>query len=419
MNKDVIKQIIVENQERIPGLSVFRRDYNLEPEANYVFTGQRRAGKTYLMYRMIQDMVSEGKSIEGVLYINLEDERLIGLETPELDLIVQSYRELFPHEPVFFFDEIQNVAGWQKFIRRLADSNHRVYVTGSNAVMLSREIAASLGGRFLVKEVESLSFSEYLGFEGLMIGKNLAYESKRFEVARLFEDFFSFGGFPELHKFQDRKEYLRMIYQRVFIGDIIERHQVRNPMALKLLVRKLAESTMDKVSFNRLKNIISSVGIKVGTATLIEYLSYLKESYLLRDLQNYSNKISERESKKKYYFRDHGLLSLFLTKPKSFQLETLVHNTLRNRFSDSLFYLRNGYEVDFFIPGRSLIQASYSLDKEETRKREVQALVKAAKNYPVDELMIITRTENEIIREGGLEIKIIDVVSWLLKEFRA
>ncbi len=414
MNKDIIKQIIIENQERIPELHVFSRDYVFEPEGNYVITGQRRTGKTYLMYRMMQDMIGEGKSKEHFLYLNMEDERLVDIQASGLDLIVQSFRELYAHEPVFFFDEIQNVSGWQKFIRRLADSNHRVIVTGSNAVMLSSEIASSLGGRFLVKEVEALSFLEYLGFAGIEVGKNLQYQSQRFEVARLFEEYFQFGGFPELHKFQNKLDYLRMIYQRVFLGDIIERHQLRNPAALKLLVKKLAESTMDEVSFNRLKNIIQSVGIKVGTATLIEYLSYLEEAYLLREMEDAAKKISERETKKKYYFRDHGLLALFLPDPASFQLETLVFNSLIRQYPGKLSYIRNAYEVDFFIPGKSLIQVAYSLGNDETRRREIQSLVKASKNYPAEELLIITRAENEIIKTDDLRIKVIDIVSWIL-----
>lgn len=266
----------------------------------------------------------------------------------------------------------------------------------------------------MIREIESLSFSEYLEFSGLKTGDNLKYGSKRFEVARLFEEYFQFGGFPEMHKFRNKPDYLRMIYQRVFLGDIIERHGVRNPAALKLLVKKLAESTMDEVSFNRLKNIIQSIGIKVGTATLIEYLSFLEEAYLLREIQNTAKKISERETKKKYYFRDHGLLALLLSDPPSFQLETLVHNTLARRYPGEMSYIRNGYEIDFYIPGQSLIQVAYSLENDETRKREIQSMVKAAKDYKAKDLLIITRSGNETIKTDDLHIKVVDIVSWIL-----
>jgi predicted AAA+ superfamily ATPase len=173
--------------------------------------------------------------------------------------------------------------------------------------MLSREMATSLGGRFLVKEVDTLSFTEFLLFNDLRLDNNFEFTDQRFRIKKLFEEWFTFGGFPELLKYQDKKEYLNTIFQKVFLGDIISRHQVRNKYALNLMVKKLAESTMDEVSFNRIKNMIQSTGIKVGTATLIEYLDHLSDSFLIRSLENHQKKITERETKKKYYFRDHKM----------------------------------------------------------------------------------------------------------------
>lgn len=414
IEKSIFKKIILENQLRIPGLEIVRRDYTIEPQANYIFTGQRRAGKTYFVFSLIQEMMQKGISVETVLYINFEDERLIGLDVSDFDTIMESYQELFPHQPVLFFDEIQNIAGWQKFARRMADSGYKTYITGSNSEMLSGEMASTLGGRFLVMEIETLSFTEYLYFHGITIDNNIAFSPDRFEVIRLFKQYFSEGGFPELIKFSEKKEYLSNLFQKVFLGDIVSRYQVRNPFALRLLIKKLAESTMDEVSFNRMQNIISSTGVKVGTATVIEYVKYLEDAFLISAVSNHLAKISSREAKKKYYFRDNGILSLFLAEPASIQLETLVYNRLRCKFGSNLFYLRNGYEVDFYIPGEALIQVAFSLDELSTRKREMNALIKASALYPVKNLLIITFQTEMTLVENGQTIPVLPVWKWLL-----
>jgi len=328
MQKDTIKKIIIEGQERITGLSVIKRDFKIDPAANYIFTGQRRAGKTYFLYQLIQERLKSNTPVGEILYINFEDERLLELNYSNLDLIIESFKELHQDNPVIFFDEIQNIAGWQKFARRLTDSGYQVFVTGSNAQMLSSEMASTLGGRYMIKEITTLSFPEFLVFNNVELKKNYEHSQQRFYVKKLLEDYFYFGGFPETLKYSDKKEYLSNLFQKVFLGDIIARHKVRNVFALKLMLKKLAESTMGETSFNRLKNIINSTGINVGTATLIEYMQYLEESYMIKGISNYHSKITERETKKKYYFRDNGLLNLFLTIGESHLLETLVFHKL-------------------------------------------------------------------------------------------
>jgi predicted AAA+ superfamily ATPase len=414
MDKNIIKKIILENQQRIPGLEIMARDYTPEPKANYIFTGQRRAGKTYFIYSIIQDLLKNGNSVEKILYINFEDERLIGLDVTGLNVILESYHEMFNLAPVLFFDEIQNIPGWQKFARRMADNGFKTYITGSNSEMLSSEMASTLGGRFMVMEIESLSFHEFLFFNRVVPEENIEFSPERFEVIRLFERYFSEGGFPELIRFNDKKEYLSNLFQKVFLGDIIARHQIRNPFALKLLIKKLAESTMDEVSFTRMRNIITSAGMQVGTSTVIEYVKHLEDAFLIAPLANYMAKISSRESKKKYYFRDNGLLALFLMEPASFQLETLVFNQLRKKYQGNVFYIRNGYEVDFLVPGEVMIQVSYSLTEDSTRKREINALLKASEKTPVKSLAIVTFSTEETIETEGMTIDVVPAWKWLL-----
>lgn len=416
MEKQIIKRIIIDNQQRIPELKVYKREIVLEKKANYIITGQRRAGKTFLLYHQIQEMISEGLAKDAFLYMNFEDERLLEFSVLDFDLIIESYRELFNQTPVLFFDEIQNVEGWEKYVRRLADTQYHVYITGSNANMLSREMASTLGGRFLVKEVDTLSFSEFLTFNDITINKNYEYTDQRFEIKHLFDDWFNHGGFPEVLKYQDKKEYLNTIFQKVFLGDIVARYQLRNKFALNLMIKKLAESTMDEVSFNRIKHIIQSTGIKVGTTTLIEYVNYLEESFLIRNTSNYKKKISERETKKKYYFRDHGLLGLFLHNPESILLETLVFNYLSRIFPQNVFYFRDNYEVDFYIPNKMMVQACCSLSAFETREREIKSLLKASQTEEVDELFIVTLDHEELVLEAGKEIKITPAWKWILAQ---
>ncbi|MFZ4548183.1 MAG: ATP-binding protein [Bacteroidales bacterium] len=415
MDKNTIKKIILENQSRISSLQIVKRDYSVEAQANYIFTGQRRVGKTYFVLSLVQDLINEGLAVEAVLHINFEDERLIGLDITELDEILESYQELFKHKPVLFFDEIQNISGWQKFARRMADSGFKIYITGSNSEMLSGEMASTLGGRFMVMEIETLSFKEFLLFHKIEPTENIEFSSDRFDVIRLFDSYFSEGGFPELFKYVDKKEYLSNIFQKVFLGDIISRYQIRNPFALKLLIKKLAESTMDEVSYNRMRNIIVSTIVQIATTTVIEYVKYLEDSFLISSLENYNAKISSRESKKKYYFRDNGILSLFLIDPASFQLETLVFNKLRTIYKANCFYLRNGYEVDFFIPGEALIQVCFSIDEPATRTREISALLKAKLTHPVKNMTIITYSTEEIVTIETSTISIVPVWKWILK----
>jgi predicted AAA+ superfamily ATPase len=414
MNKDLIKKIILEHQERIPKLDVFPRHVEIPTDTCCIVTGPRRAGKTFLIYRRIQVLLNTGTDVHRILYINFEDERLLEMNTEGLDTILESYRELFDETPLIFLDEIQIIPSWQKFARRLADSGYLTVITGSNAHMLSSQMASTLGGRYLVKEIGTLSFAEYLRFQEITPDKNALLSGQRFEIQRRFEEYFYMGGFPELPGVQNKKEYLSTIFQKIFLGDIIMRHKIRNAHALRLMVKKLAESTTDEVSFNRIRNIIRSTGIQVGTATLIEYLGYFEEAFLIRSLPNYMAKITERETKKKYYFHDHGLLSLFLAEPGSALLETVVYNHLRNEHKDDLFYLRTNREVDFFIPGQAAVQVAWSLTDQKTRTREFNALKETAEAQKIETLQVVTWSEEEQVTDIATTIEVIPVWKWLL-----
>ncbi|MFZ4725152.1 MAG: ATP-binding protein, partial [Paludibacter sp.] len=182
MNKDLIKQVIIENHEFINKVELIERELFVENEGNYVFVGSRRAGKTYCMFQIIKNIIKSGTPIERILYINFEDERLLELKLEDLNLIIDCYREMFNSTPIIFLDEIQIIIGWEKFGRRLADTGYRIFVTGSNATMLSKEIATTLGGRFLIKEIFPFTFTEYLRANNVELENNWEFSSQRFEI---------------------------------------------------------------------------------------------------------------------------------------------------------------------------------------------------------------------------------------------
>lgn len=368
MDQELIKQIIGENQEFVQNVKLLQRPFKFEDNGNYVFLGIRRAGKSYLMFQRIHELMKRGVDIEEILYLNFEDERFIGLKSEDLDEIKRVYEETFSSRPIFFLDEIQIVPGWEKFVRRLADKNYRVFVTGSNAKMLSSEIATTLGGRFLIQNVYPFSFREFLKFEGFELKSNWLYTpGTRNGVVRSFDTYFYNGGFPELLSFEDKRSWLSGLYQKIFFGDLVARYSLRNSDSMRLLVKKLAESVMQPSSYNRLKNIVSSAGESVGVRTIIDYVGYLQETWLIFSLENYAARFAERESNRKYYFIDNGILNLFIFRPETLLLENLVAITLHRQFGEKVYFYNQHIEVDFYIPEESwLIQVSYNISDVQT-----------------------------------------------------
>jgi predicted AAA+ superfamily ATPase len=415
INKETIKQIIIENQQLINGLEVFVRGKTLEPKGNYVFTGARRAGKTYTMFQSIKMKLAQGVSISSVLYINFEDERLTELQGEHLNLLIESHAELFAIKPILYLDEIQIIKGWEKFARRMADSGYRIYVTGSNAQMLSSEIATILGGRFLIKEIFPFSFKEYLAINQISIEKNWEYSSQRFEIRQLFNNYFYFGGFPEINRFTEKRIWLQNLYKKIFFGDLVARYKIRNDFALKLVIKKLAESVHDGISFNRIKHVIQSTGTKIGTATIIDYVKFLKETWLLFGIKNYLAKLNEKESTGKYYFIDNGILSLFLINPETILLENLVAIQLMRKFGNEVYFLKKNVEVDFYIPAEQLmIQVAYNIQNAETERRELNAMRIMSKFVPVKNRLIITLDTEKQIEDNNDKIEVVPVWKWLL-----
>jgi predicted AAA+ superfamily ATPase len=412
--REIFKQIIVQRQDWLRKIDLHVRKVDLEINANYVFTGLRRAGKTYYLYQIIQSLIKKN-NVDNILFINFEDERLIGMNHLQFNEILLAYKELYDLQPILFLDEIQNIEHWQKFARRLADDGYRVYITGSNADMLSSEIASTLGGRYINKEILPLSFNEFLSFQKKIFSSNALYSDERIELKKQYLIYLEFGGFPELLNLENKRDYLSSVYQKLFYGDLIARYKISNPNLLKFLIKKLAESVNNETSVNRIKNLIKSTGINIGSNTLFDYLNYLESSFLIAPISNYYSKFVEKETNKKYYFLDTGILMLFLNDQDTKLLENQIYIELRRR-GFSPYFLKSKLEIDFYVPEENLlIQVSYTISDPETRKREIKALESAMKSLEIIESLIITIDEREIIETSSGKIKVIPAFEWLMK----
>lgn len=415
MTKDLIKYLISYYQDFVSQVSFEKREYDLEANANYVFVGLRRAGKSYLMYQQIHHLMEQGHSIDEILYFNFEDDRIDSMDISDLDLIKCCYEEMYEHQPIFFLDEIQNIQGWEKFARRLADTGYRVYITGSNAKMLSSEIATTLGGRYLIKEIYPFSFREFLLFKRIDLSdKNVLYKSRN-AIVKEYEEYFKNGGLPEALQMADKRAWISSLFNKIFFGDLVTRHQVRNDFALRIMIRKLAESVKQPTSFTRIASIASTVGKKISVDTVIDYMGYLQESWLILPFENIAAKLADKESNKKYYFIDNGILNLFLINPVTSLLENQVAIRLRQLYGNQVYFYHKGIEVDFVVFDEGLaFQVSYSLADPETEKREVDALLKLNKVLPMRKLLIITKDEEREITKNGITIEVISIWKWLL-----
>ena len=422
MTLDAIKTVIKEGQEDLLTVQLYERPFEFEPEGRYVLVGIRQAGKSYLLYQRARQLLAQGHSISEIVYINFDDERLLGMTAEDLDLILQAYSSMYSGKPILFFDEIQNITGWEHFARRLANQKYLVFITGSNARMLSRDIASTLGARYFDEKVFPYSFREFIGAQDIVLEPNWIYGQQRGLVQQKFEEYLYWGGFPELLLYRNKRHWLNGLYEKIILGDIIQRNKVKNEQALRLAVKRLAESVMQPVSYNRLTNMVKSVGVSTNVASIIEYITYVRSACLMFDIGNYASKFSERESVKKHYFTDNGLLSIFLNDEKAQRLENLCAIALQKRYnrdddSPGLYYWSRTQEVDFYVPDENYaVQASCNLADYETREREISALVALNKEHPLSKAQIISLEEETQILRDGLAIEVIPAWKWLLSQ---
>ena len=290
---------------------------------------------------------------------------------------------------------------------------YRINITGSNSKMLSNEIASTLGGRFMIVNVFPYSFKEYLSanhIENIMLAQ--IGTKKRADIVSQYEQYVTYGAFPELVDIKNKRPFLNNIYQTVYLQDIITRNKITNDFAVRLILKKIAESVTKALSFNRLTNIVKSADISIGKQTVINYVGHMLDSYLIFSLQNYASK----KTSPKYYFMDTGLLVLMLLDCKTTQLENLVAVELIRRYGfENVYFFENNIEVDFYIPSENLaIQVSMQvLDDVDTLERETRAFVKLNQFIPDTKCLLVTNSEETKLNCDGIKIDVVPAWKWL------
>lgn len=380
-----------------------------------VLIGMRRSGKTWSLYQVMHDLMTDGIDKSKLLYINFEDERLSDMQKENFQEILHAYYELYPEylnrtDIYFFFDEIHEVEGWEKFIRRLLDQEKmQLYITGSSSKMLSKEIASSLRGRTLSQEIFPFSFSEYL--EKLKKPKpnpKIIGTKERIQMTSSFGSFLLEGGFPETigQEPEMHRSLLQGYTASVIYHDIVDRYQISNTHAVKQLLAHCLRNSATIFSVSKMFNQFKSMGYAISKNSLYEYMAYFEDSYCVFSLSKFDQSLRKAaQSMKKIFTVDQGLITAF-TMSSAFDqsqlLETAVFSHLRRQTCDLFYYhTKEGKEVDFvqLLPDQSLalFQVCLSLKDPQTRKREVDALNIAMKELRLTTGTIVTFDEEEEI----------------------
>ena len=371
------------------------RNYQF-PEAKNVIkiaVGMRRSGKTYFLFQTIRQLLSEGKLLNRILYINFEDDRLLPMGHKAMGQMIDAWYTLYPdnHNQVcyLFLDEVQNVGGWPLVLRRILDSkNIQIYVTGSSAKLLSREIATSLRGRSLAIEVLPYSYTEYLATHQLTFpekpfGKKMLDHQQGYLL-----DYFRLGGFPGIQSMQahEQLETLQNYVETVIFRDVIERHKIANVALMKYFIGFLLKNVASPFSINKFYNDIKSQGYKVSKDTLYSYLDFLEDAFLVFSVPIFTESLRHRQTTpKKIYAIDNGLVvanTFNLSENFGKLLENQVYLDLRRQGKNIFYYhTADGYEIDFVTQDShgqyELIQVVWEANDPLTLEREKRALLQA------------------------------------------
>lgn len=429
-----IKGIILDSQNFSVDTGV-PRQLNIEsiPGKATVCMGVRRCGKSTYMLQLIEQLLNNGISAENILCVNFFDDRLCNLTEENLDLVPEAYYSLFPDkkntETVYcFFDEIQVVKGWESFVDRILRTEKcEVYITGSSARMLSKEIASGMRGRSLSWELFPFSFEEFLSYRNIYIQEHISTK-KRLLIQNAFEAYWQRGGFPEVAGLSSRlrvkihQEYLHAVLFR----DLIERHDISHPKAVSDLAHRLIDNTASLYSLNKLYGFLQSQGHKVPKHSVADYLNWFEDSYFFFTVKLFDASLSRSNANpKKIYCIDHAMVTSTASSiliNSGHLLENLIFIAIR-RTTESIFYYRtkNGLEVDFIVQmpdhSRKLIQVSESLDDPITKKREVKALTTAMKEQNLTTGTIVTRNDTRSIETEAGVIQVVPAWKFLISFF--
>jgi predicted AAA+ superfamily ATPase len=424
--KEIFKRLITDFIEKeIP--NILQRDYEIPIESKKIISlvGVRRSGKSSLLFDTINKL-REKIARENIIYLNFEDDRLYPLELSSLEHILEGYFELYPHkreEKIYLFlDEVQVVQNWEMYVRRIYDNeNIQLYITGSSAKLLSTEIATSLRGRTITYEIFPFSFKEYLRYKEIAINLNSS-KSLSFIKNELNNYLFD-GGFAETigeDKTVARKilsDYLELIIYK----DIVDRYNITNRSLLKSLNKYCFTNIATLVSFTKLYNEFKSQGFKLSKDTIFNYLSHLEDAYAIFALPIYRNSIKEEQrNPKKIYAIDNGFKKIYdyaIGQDMGKLYENIVFLHLRRQTKD-LYYFKQNQEVDFYarIEGKEyLVNVSYIIENDKTRKRELDGLLEAMEYFHLDTAYLITKDEESVVEIEGKKVYILPLYKYLLE----
>ncbi|SNR73897.1 ATP-binding protein [Desulfurobacterium atlanticum] len=419
MRKELLKEIIISFQRKeLP--DIIQRDLQIPINTGKIVTliGVRRSGKTYFLYQTIKEL-RKTVEMENIVYINFDDERL-EIKGKDLGIIVESYRELYPDKNLsdvyFFFDEIQNVEGWEKFIKRLYETETKnIFITGSSSKLLSKEIATALRGRTISYEIYPLSFKEFLKFRKLKISPVDIYDTNlKAKVKKLFEEYLQWGGFPEISFIENEEIKLKVLqeyFDVMLYRDLVERYNFTNIPVVKYLLKRAIENVSSPFSVNNIYNELKSAGYKVSKDTLYNILDAAENIYLVRLLEKYSRSVLKRSlSLKKLYIIDNGLITAnSFFKDTGKLLENITFKELLLRYKQ-IFYFKMKKECDFIgfsDETPDIYQVSYTVKNAKTFERETESILEACKFFRKKEAFILTFDDELEIEKEKVKIHII------------
>jgi predicted AAA+ superfamily ATPase len=429
--KNVISQLIDDFHERVlPEPTPRNKKFPEVTGKADVVIGMRRAGKTWFCYQKIRELIASGIKKEEILYLNFEDERLLEFTVDHFQAILDVYFGKYPEHRkgrcYFFFDEIQRIAQWEMFIRRLLDTeNIQIFITGSSSKLLGSEMATCLRGRSLPIEIFPFSFEEFLKFHGLFPGSPRTFGANTVSILRkAVKDYLEVGGFPEVQRLERnlRIEVLQGYIDSVLLKDIVERHKISNILVLKHLVRHIANSAGGQFSVNKFFHTMQSMAIKCTKNSLYEYLDHLTDAFLFYKVPIHSRSEKSRLiNPAKIYTIDTGLLNAITTRNAynyGNLLETMVFMHLRRGGYDVEYVVtKDGYEADFMARHRisgdtRLIQACWEMADKKTFERELRGMKSAMKVLSLSAGTIVTWDDETAIDDG---IEVIPLWKWLLE----
>lgn len=378
-----------------------------------VIIGMRRVGKTYCVYQHILNLIASGIKKSCILYINFEDDRLLPADQQKIAKLVDAFYALYPenHERkcYLFFDEIQNVDGWPLVIRRLHDSkNAEIFLTGSSAKLLSKEIATSLRGRSLATEMWPYNFHEFMQAADTIINRDLHDKKSQDKLKHAFNNYLSVGGFPEvvLYDADIRRKTLQEYIDVVIYRDIIERHAIKNPSVLKYMIMCMINNISNPFTINKFYNDLKSQGYSIGKDILYDFADYIEDAYLAFSVAMYDKSIRKvHTNPKKIYAIDPGLVravTLDLDGNFGRLFENVIFLDLKRLGCKVNYYLtEERYEVDFLVQTpsgkRKLFQVVWEQEDEKTMKREQRALEAGKSELKIEGELI---TLNSYLRSG-------------------